>query len=279
MLLTLPGGYVDQHGTVHDEVELSPLTGRDEEFLHALAADTPPARIITELLGRCIERLGSLPAMNKDLAREMLVGDREYLVMRLFELTCGTTLDAVLICPGQDCGKPMDVTLSLAEMASERRPISKRHFRMRLSSDPSRELEFRLPTGADQEALAGIEDDKRAVTALLARCTGLDQSEITALSEAEHREIESAMEKLAPQVDVEIEATCPECGRLFSGQAAWPVYCLGNMMSQSAGLEREVHLLAWHYHWSESDVLSMPRMKRRRYIALIEEELNRVSEA
>jgi hypothetical protein len=114
---------------------------------------------------------------------------------------------------------------------------------------------------------------------LLARCTGLDESEVTAFSEAERREIETEMEKCAPRVDVEVEATCPECGRLFSGQAAWPIYGLGDMMSQSAGLEREVHLLAWHYHWSEADVLSMPRTKRRRYIDLIEEELNRAGEA
>jgi hypothetical protein len=279
MVFTLPGGYVDQHGTVHHEVELSALTGRDEEFLRSMAADTPSARVVTELLVRCIGRLGSLPAINENVARDMLVGDREYVVMRLFELTCGSTLNAVLRCPGEDCNKPMDVTLSLAEMAPERRPVAARYFQLRLSSEPFRHIEFRLPTGADQEELAGIDDEKRAVSALLARCTDLDESALDALPETARREIETEMEKLAPHADVEVEATCPECGRLFSGQAAWPTYCLGDMMSQSAGLERDVHLLAWHYHWSESDVLSMPRAKRRRYIDLIEEELNRAGEA
>jgi hypothetical protein len=279
MVFTLPGGYVDQHGTVHDEVELSPLTGRDEEFLRGMAADTPSARVITELLRRCIGRLGSLPAINENVARDMLVGDREYVVMRLFELTCGSTLNAVLRCPSEDCNKPMDVTLSLAEMAPERRPVAARYFRLRLSLEPFREIEFRLPTGADQEALAGIDDENRATSALLARCTGLDESEVDAFPEGARREIETEMEKFSSHTDVEVEATCPECGRLFSGQAAWPLYCLGDMVSQSAGLEREVHFLAWHYHWSESDVLSMPRTKRRRYIALIEAELNRASEA
>jgi hypothetical protein len=279
MVLTLPGGYIDQHGLLHNEVELSALTGRHEEFLRGVAADTPSAQVITGLLERCIRRLGSLPAMNEDVARNMLVADREYVVMRLFELTCGSTLNAVLHCPGEDCNMPLEVTLSLAEMATDQRPVAARYFRLRLSSESFREVEFRLPTGADQEALIGIDNENRAVSMLLARCTGLDESEVAAFSEPARHEIEMEMEKFAPHVDLEVEATCPECGRLFSGQAAWPIHCLGDMMSQSAGLEREVHLLAWHYHWSEADVLSMPRAKRRRYIDLIEEELNRTGEA
>src|SRR4051812_15477151 len=101
MVLTLPGGYVDQHGTLHSEVDLFALTGRHEEFLREVAADAPPAAIITGLLGRCIGRLGSLPAVNEDVARDMLVADREYVVMRLFELSYAGTLNAVLHCPGE----------------------------------------------------------------------------------------------------------------------------------------------------------------------------------
>jgi hypothetical protein len=278
MMLTLPSGYIDQDGILHRELELLPLTGRHEEFLHGLATDTPSSKVITGLLGRCIGRLGSLAAMTETVARDMLVADREYAVMRLFELTCGDTLPAILHCPGDDCRAPMEVMLSVADMATDQRPIAARYFQRRLSSEPFREIQFRLPTGADQEALAGMEDENRAVSMLLARCTGLDESEIEVLTEPERHEIEADMEQFAPR-DMEVEATCPDCGRTFSGQADWPIYCLSQLISQSADLEREVHLLAWHYHWSEADVLALPRAKRRRYIDLIEEELQRAVEA
>ena len=42
---------------------------------------------------------------------------------------------------------------------------------------------------------------------------------------------------------------------------------------QSTELDRlieEIHVLALHYHWSESEILRLPRSKRRRYLALLE---------
>jgi hypothetical protein len=40
-------------------------------------------------------------------------------------------------------------------------------------------------------------------------------------------------------------------------------------VTSSGGLYEEVHHLAFHYHWSEREILDMPRAKRRRYLALL----------
>lgn len=37
----------------------------------------------------------------------------------------------------------------------------------------------------------------------------------------------------------------------------------------------EVHHLALHYHWSERDILLLPRGKRQRYLALLVEHFER----
>jgi hypothetical protein len=275
MLHTLPGGYIDPDGRVHGDVELSPLTGADEVYLRGFASQTPSARIITGLLARCVKRLGSAPTMSEEIARNMLVGDREYLVVRLFEQSCATAINTQLQCPGEDCRAIMDVTLPLCEMKPDPKPVSRGYHELNLRSDPSRTITFRLPTGADQEALSSIEDEARAAAVLLARCTGLDQDELDRLGAAACEEIEAAMEQLAPEADIEIEANCPECGRLFSGRASWPLHCLADVASQAARVEQDVHVLAWHYHWSEADILFLTRAKRRRYIDLIEQELIR----
>lgn len=279
MLLTLPGGYIDPDGNVHGDVELSPLTGADEVYLRDFASRTSAARIITGLLARCVKRIGSAPAMSEEVARNMLVGDREYLIVRLFEQNCSATMNVQLRCPGEDCGTVMDVALPLSEMKPDPRPVSRRYYELNLRSDPSRTITFRLPTGADQEALSGIEDETRASAALLARCTGLEQDELDRLGAAGCEEIEAAMEQRAPDADVEIEANCPECGRAFSGRSSWPLYCLADVAAQAARIEQEVHMLAWHYHWSEADILFLARAKRRRYIDLIVQELVRGNEA
>lgn len=34
-------------------------------------------------------------------------------------------------------------------------------------------------------------------------------------------------------------------------------------------LYEEVHVLALHYHWSESAILALPKTKRQRYLGLL----------
>ena len=37
-------------------------------------------------------------------------------------------------------------------------------------------------------------------------------------------------------------------------------------------LYREIHCLAQHYHWEESGILGLTHARRRRYLALIEQD-------
>lgn len=39
------------------------------------------------------------------------------------------------------------------------------------------------------------------------------------------------------------------------------------------GLYEEIHYLAYHYHWTERDILEMSRPKRRRYLAMLANKL------
>jgi hypothetical protein len=44
-------------------------------------------------------------------------------------------------------------------------------------------------------------------------------------------------------------------------------------MTGLSGLYEEIHYLAYHYHWTERDILEMPRAKRRRYLNLLVSKL------
>jgi hypothetical protein len=274
----LPGGYIDRDDVVHREIELAPLTGWVEEYFHELPAGTSSASATTGLLQRSIRRVGSVSEVHQDLAHELLIGDREFAVMKLREMTWGPNVTAVLRCPNEECAKPLEISLSLEQMAVEPRPGSSRYFRFSGSAGVPEDIQYRLPNGSDQEAVAGIKDGATAVMTLLARCTGLEPSIIEMIPAATRNQIEEEIERLAPQAEAELEATCPECGRLFSSQISWPEVCLDEMQHNSATIEREVHFLALHYHWRESDVLSMTHAKRRRYLALLEEEMERRDE-
>ena len=149
-----------------------------------------------------------------------------------------------------------------------------------------RVVTFRLPNGADQEAVSPLLDENEALalTALLARCIqgiGLvsppAEEQIAGLSPLARAEIEAEMERLAPKVDLDMETSCPECGRAFVAPFDLQRFFFGELRTDSDLLYREVHYLAYHYHWSEREIMEMTRDKRRKYIEVLADEIERLN--
>lgn len=283
--VVLPGGYVDEQGIVHREVELAPVTGFEEEFLANVEPRTSSACVVTALLARCIGRVGKLGRIAAPLVRNLLVGDRDFLMLKLREMTFGKRLDAVVYCCDPACGKPMDLTLSLDDFPPETKPVESRFFTLELPvSETGAEafsIEFKLPTGADQEEAVPLMfvDEESAITKLLARTilrindeTYIEEELIRSLPARIQRRIELQMESLAPQLMIELEMPCVECKREFSMHFDLPSFFFAEMRQGLNSFEREVHFLARHYHWAEREILGLTRRKRRRYIELILEE-------
>ena len=274
----LPGGYVAD-GQVHREVELGPLTGVDEEFLAAADPATPAAVLTTALLAGCVRRLGTIGKPGLEVIRDLLVGDREFLLLKLRQLTLGDRIALQTACPRVECGALMDLVFSLRDFPVEERPASAEPYR--LTAPDGVEILFRLPTGRDQEAFAQRADiGPGAADHLLARCVlrvGDQQNptpdDIAALPEAARALIEERIERLAPEVTAEVETVCPECQRPFAQALELPRLFLAELQAGGGELEREIHFLALHYHWPEREILRMTRRKRRRYVALLSEEL------
>ena len=280
----LPLGYIDRDGQAHREVELKPITGREQRLLAGLSPQAAMATIVTALLSWRLERIGSLPRVGASLVRELLVGDREFLLLKLFEITFGARLYVALRCPAEGCSEPLEVPLEVGDLTVEAPPIRSRTFFFKLQSDPERQMEFRLPTGGDQEAIArrqGLTEEEQHAL-LLASCLqgqhGTDAATevIKKLSGGDREQIELQMKALAPHLELELEAVCPECGANFTAEVDLPFLVLSEMKAKEAPLDREVHFLAWHYHWSEAEILALSPTRRRRYIELLEEELEKM---
>ena len=93
------------------------------------------------------------------------------------------------------------------------------------------------------------------------------------------QEIERRMQEVAPRLDLTMDAECAECGREFSAPFDPQSFFFGELNVNSDLLYREVHQLAFHYHWSESEIMEMPREKRSRYLALLADEIDRLNES
>lgn len=258
----LPGGLALADGRVLRRATLRQLTGREEEWL-AASAGVPAAPLTSRLLAACLVELDGEPG-GLELARRLLVGDRDLLVLELRRLTFGSRVAAVLGCPA--CGAKMDVDFDLDAVPVELRPQTP-VFEVPVEQErgPPRPVRFRLPTGADQEAVLGFEPEA-AAAALLERCLLDAPGELA----PEQREaVGDAMERLTPRVEIELGLSCPECGAAFDAPFDLTAFFYAELRATSRLLLREVHSLALFYHWSEAEILGLTRAKRRAYLALL----------
>lgn len=280
---SLPGGALDAAGECHRGGQLRPLTGGDEDWLHGLAPSTRQAGLVTDLLARCVVQLGPLP-ITADLMRDLSVGDRDYLLLKLREVTFGAALSRVLACPKPACDARMDLDLAISDFPVHERPSRASH-RVQLDGHVDRmafDVEFRVPRGREQELIAaqptGSPDALRE--RLLASCvvravcadTGAESS-FAALSPAGRRALAEAIEEAAPRIDLEVELVCPECGAPFDVAFDAAALLLDDLGASRAALERELHLLALHYHWSLGELLGLTRPRRQRFLRLLADDL------
>src|SRR6266496_3877278 len=224
----LPGGYWDASGVLHREAELIALTGREEELLADKTAGAA-AGLVTALLARCMRGIGTVRPVTEDVARELPVGDRQYLLIKLRQLTCG-----------------------------------------------------------DQEALTPLlaRNEAEALTQLLCRCIcsigaheRASEEHVRNLSPAARLEIERQMERAAPGVNLVLAAKCPQCARAFPVPFDAEDFLFGEVRHSRDLLYREIHYLAYHYHWSEREILEMTRDRRRGYIEILSDEMERLNSA
>ena len=245
--------------------ELRPLTGREEEWV-TQHGDAPSAQLATKLLSACFVRLEDV-SVNSEIVRKLLVGDRDFLILQLRRMTLGDRFAAVFSCPA--CNVAMDVEFLARDILIEPRPQTATAYTWQ-SDEAPRPVRFRLPTGADQEVLTDLSLDE-AVEVLLERCVIDDGG--TPLTRAERAGVIAEMDRLAPQIDLELELNCPECGHSFTTPFDSTAFFFSEIRAQSRHLMREVHYLALHYHWSEAEILDLQRARRRGYLALLNETL------
>lgn len=290
----LPGGYVDKGGVVHREIELTPLSGREEEFL-AGSRQRESSSLVTAVLSRCIRRIGTISPVAEEVVRSLLIADRQYLLLKLREATFGDQVRANLFCPWSDCGKKVAINFSINDIPIRESDDKGPTYTLMLPSEIAgelgeecREIVFRLPNGADQEALSPLlsENEAEALARLLRRCiqsignlTSPGEEVISRLSPAARLAIEQQMEKLAPKVELTMDVNCRECGRDFSAPFDLHRFFFGEMRTSADLLYHEIHYLAYHYHWSEREIMEMTRDKRRKYIEVLADEIERLNNA
>jgi hypothetical protein len=281
-IVRLPGGYFDERGQLHDSAVLAPLAGCDEEAL--LADGASPAAAVTRVLARTIRRIGSIDRINDELVRRLLVADRQVLLLELRARTFGARVSGSCCCERPGCGQRISLSFALRDLPVRALADKRPAYRVALPDDggggSGRLVMVRLPSGGDQEAVcdavaAGV-SGAGALRLLVGRCLVDDPDGAGTAGElapADLLAIERFLADTAPMVDLGVCVRCPECRSEITVELELQDFFFGELALSAEQLYRDIHHLALHYHWSEQDILTMPRPKRERYLGLIAEAM------
>lgn len=243
-------------------VQLRELNGFDEQSIASV--DTATA---ISLLDRLLVRApGSAAETLK--ASELTASDRDRLLVAVYERTYGPRIESTARCTL--CGNLFDLAFTIENLLAALNTAASS-----ASAEPQPDgtfrlpngLCFRLPTGEDELAVAGLPPEE-AEHALLNRCV------IEPKEAIDFGAVQEAMEEVAPVLNLDLDAQCPECGGRQSVHFDVQFYLLRALEQERRKIAREVHRLAVAYGWSLDEILGLSRSQRRMFVELIEADFS-----
>ncbi len=268
-------------GVRHAEAALRPLTGADELFLAEDGAALTKAERVTALLARCIGRIGGISTPSLNDVRALSAGDREALLLHLRRISLGSGIDCVATCPAPGCGEAMDLSFNVSDLLV---PASTADAAVgeTVLTEAGWHVTYRAVDGTDLEAVAPLArgDAAAAARQLLDRCTldiadrdGAPVARSEALPALE-QQLPELLSRRDPQAEIRLSLDCPACGHGFDTLFDTADYLTAELGARGRSIFDEIHLIARHYHWSETEILSLSAGRRRRYLALIVDSLS-----
>jgi hypothetical protein len=240
-------------------IQLRELAGHDEREVGG-ASTTDAMALLDGLLLPVGGEAGQLGS------EDLTAADRDRLLAVVYQRTFGDRIDNTIGC--QRCGQPFEIDFSLQAVVDSlekkgAHPRAKALGGNRFETEAG--IAFRVPTGRDERTIAAV-DPSEAEAALLRCCLPEDSTAVSAAV------VEELLAEIAPLVELELEARCPECGHTHALQFDIQSYLLQALMGDQKRLTWEIHRLAATYGWSLGEILSLTRRERRSFVELIENE-------
>jgi hypothetical protein len=256
---TLPGGLCID-GALRRDYRFKPLCGTLELSLaEAPAQDGCTADKVTAMLS-CA--LATLTGREPDtlLVATLVVGDRQFLMRQLSALLDDSPRWLTASCIA--CDTLFDLSYRPSTLPVKRAGEGFPAISVQIGDQCYR---LRLPTGADQAGLDRGKSPDEQQRELLARLLQ-PAPDVSTLSRQDIEKLDLALEAMAPEVALQVLTACPHC----QAENTIGLDPYQNLDCSADALLSEVHRLASTYHWSQRDILELPRRRRHHYLQLID---------
>lgn len=219
-------------------VRLREPCGNDE-----LTVDGVDTRSAVQLLDRL---------MTPALASGLSASDRDGLLATLHRTLWGDRIVSSLRCSACHADYDLSFTLSALQHSvwQDAAPVqidAPRHLR------DEQGMSWHLPDAAAEEA-AALQGPQAGREALMALATHHD---------TQRPDMALALERMAPLLDVDLDAPCAECGHIQHARFDIQTFVLQRLLDERDTVLGDVHSLALHFGWSLTEILSLNRSLRR----------------
>jgi len=216
----LPCGFLSPDGELLTEVKVREITGVEEDML--AAKNISGGKKITQLLGNCLERLG--PMTDKPMlvrcARDLLIGDRSFLMIAIRRVTLGDDFPYTKACP--KCEKESLFTVNLGELDIRKMPDpKKRVFDEVLPS--GKKVRWHCMSGKEEEAMSKTNEAEALSASLFVRLDMFNDGPVVmpmikAMSMKDREWLRERFDEMEGGVDTTLQTVCPKCGAEFEDQ-------------------------------------------------------------
>lgn len=222
------------------------------------------AGAVTAVLGACLSDADGRNAGTGE-AWDWTLNQRLQALLAVRLAAGDTPLDVQAPCA--NCGEPMALALDLTRLAAP--PVAPR-FDWRQADGSA--VQLRLPRGRDLQnwQAAGITDPAAMVSALIDDVAGEAPGPGYRAPEVWLAAIDDEFEAHDPLTALRLQTDCPACAQPNSIACDLEALLLAGFARVQARLLADVARLAAAFHWSEAQIVALPRWRREHYLRLLD---------
>lgn len=246
---------------------LSQISGVEEKRIHGTATAD-----LVYLIENLIEPRGGFSVGAADIDG-LTASDRDRLVAALYRNIYGDRIDATLQCRACESLFDIDFQLSLLqESLYQEQPEASPDGVYQTPQGHA----FRLPTSEDEIETSGTPQTEAYAYLLEKILIDPTYQSLLSGSESYRREVidavESRLSRIAPIVDLELNARCPECATNQAVHFDLQSFFLERLFQDRRWLMHEIHMIANAYGWSLDNILTLSRRERKELTNLIDDQ-------
>ena len=228
--------------------------------------DRDRAATVTSLLTSCVSTADGC-SVDQEEAWDWTLNQRLQALIAMRLASGDTTIDVQAACA--QCGEAMELGLDLQAFAAA--PVAPRFTWRR---DDETAVELRLPSGRDLQRWLhdGIRSPATMVAALVDAVVGETVGAEQRVPESWLSALDDAFEAHDPLTALRLQTQCPACAHVNALACDLEALLLAGFARTQARLLDDVLRLASTFHWSEAEILALPRWRRKHYLRQLDAE-------